>query len=286
MAQLARLTVPAWAKLNLALAVGTRQADGYHELETVFHSLEWHDDVSIEWHPDSPDGLSLGVDGDPSVPAGEGNLVWKAARLLMDGLGLAGSVHIQLAKRIPSGGGLGGGSADAAAVLSALNALAPAPVTEPELLAMAARLGSDVPFALRGGTCRGWGRGQHLAPVPLWRALHFVVVIPPFQVSTPWAYGQWAARARPLESGVVLRVVEALLAGETPPLYNDLESVVPEAAPIKAALLAAGAEAALMTGSGSCCFGLARDAAHARSIAAEVQVPGARVLVTRSRDGM
>jgi 4-diphosphocytidyl-2-C-methyl-D-erythritol kinase len=256
-------------KVNLYLRVVRRREDGFHELETVFQTIGGDDELTAA--PAPAITLSTGPD----------NLVTRAALLLHRRLGLPADrgAALDLRKRTPMGAGLGGGSSDAATALRLLCHLwgcGPAP----ELLAeIAAELGSDVPFFLKGGTAVGGGRGEHLQPLPT-PSLWLVLARPPVAVNTGWAYGRW----RPEACGDPdLADFQAALATEDPTavagvLRNDLEpgvaAAVPEIAAARAALLAAGALGARMTGSGSVVFGIAADRGHAARVAAAYAGPG------------
>src|SRR6478672_1553650 len=181
----------AHAKVNLFLRVLAREGNGYHQLETLFCRLELGDDVTVHV---GVDGRSLDCAGDALPPAGLGpverNLAWRAAVAFAEATGWPNAWSIEIAKRIPVGGGLGGGSADAGAVLRCLNAMSPSPVHDHELLALAAPLGADVSFlSTRASLALGWGRGERLLALPALpsRAAHLVCF--PFGVATRDAYG-------------------------------------------------------------------------------------------------
>ena len=167
------VTVRVPGKVNLFLGVGDRRPDGYHELATVFHAVSLYDDVTVR----TSDLLSLNVlgEGAHEVPADERNLAWKAAELMAEHVGRVPDVEITIDKSIPVAGGMAGGSADAAAVLVGMNMLWELGVPRRDLHAMAAELGSDVPFALHGGTALGTGRGEELATVLARNTFHWVL---------------------------------------------------------------------------------------------------------------
>ena len=180
----------ACAKLNLGLKVLSRRQDGFHDLVSVCQTVSLCDTVRVTPAAD----ISLKC-SDPALSPGADNLAWRAAELYRRQVG-GGGCHIELAKRIPAGGGLGGGSADAAAVLRALDRLASRPLGLNRLAELGALLGSDVPFAVRGGTVLVEGRGERLLPLrwaapPRWWCL---LVCPPSPVSTEWAYEELARR--------------------------------------------------------------------------------------------
>jgi 4-diphosphocytidyl-2-C-methyl-D-erythritol kinase len=197
-------------------------------------------------------------------------------------------VGIALRKRIPAGGGLGGGSSDAAAVLAGLRRLWSGEWDAETLSKVAAELGSDVPFFLVGGMALGTGRGEVLEPWPPVPPLDLVLVTPAFGVNTAWAY---AARVEVSPQAPSLAAFEEAVRAGTPEaiasvLRNDLEAGVtaqfPEIAAIRAEMLAAGALGARMTGSGSTVYGIARDAAHAQHLAAVLARPDRRSFAVRT----
>src|ERR1039457_2919605 len=178
-----RASVPAPAKINLDLRVLGKRADGYHELRTIFQTISLRDTLEIAFTPGRKAEIVL--QDDPGIPD---NLVLRAARLAMETMRAAGRVEMRLIKRIPMGAGLGGGSSDAAAVLLALPVLAGRPLGLDALAGLAARLGSDVPFFLLGGTAVGIGRGTELFPLPDRPAMSGLVVAPAVHVNTAQAY--------------------------------------------------------------------------------------------------
>jgi len=218
----------AQAKVNLFLRVLAREANGYHQLETLFCRLELGDDVVVRV---GVKGRSLDCTGDVIPPEGLGpterNLAWRAAMAYAEATGWPNDWAIEIGKRIPIGGGLGGGSADAGAVLRCLNRLAPSPVTDDALIALAAPLGADVPFlATRDAMALGWGRGERLLALPALPERAITLVCFPFGVSTPEAYA-WLdtipTRPRAARLGV-----DALTTwvGIARVAHNDFEAVV------------------------------------------------------------
>ncbi|MBS1854882.1 MAG: 4-(cytidine 5'-diphospho)-2-C-methyl-D-erythritol kinase [Acidobacteria bacterium] len=263
-----RARVPALAKINLDLRVLGKRPDGYHELRTIFQTISLADTIEISFTPARRTGVAL--DDPLAIPD---NLVARAARLALDAMRVNGLVEMRLAKRIPMGGGMGGGSSDAAAVLLALPALAGRVLTVPELSAIAGELGSDVPFFLLGGTAAGIGRGTELFPLPDAPAMHGLVLAPGIHVNTAQAYRDLSPRLttdlqrNKIYSFQSLTWDTRILAG----LGNDFEPVVfeqhPALAKWKKWLMRAGATAALMSGSGSAVFGLFPDRKAARRAA-------------------
>jgi 4-diphosphocytidyl-2-C-methyl-D-erythritol kinase len=273
------VTVRAPAKINLHLGVGPSRADGYHELATVYQAIGLYDDVTatdaLDW--------TVTVDGSgeldtSEVPLDDTNIAIRAGRALAEHHDIDRRAHLAIAKSIPVAGGLAGGSADAAAALVALDRLWDLQTTDADLLAIAGRLGSDVPFALLGGTAYGTGRGELVEPVVDHGQWWWVVVPNGQGLSTAAVYAEYDR----LGLGETLRAPEGLfgalaeaypetLAGE---LHNDLEpaslDLRPELARTKRQILESGAYAALLSGSGPTWLGLAGAAAHARGIAADL----------------
>ena len=275
-----RLVAEAFAKVNRSLVVLGRRADGYHELDTVFQAVGLADRLTFE----ESDGLTLELD-DPSIPAGAENLVVRAARALAEEAGVKPRAAIGLEKRIPSGGGLGGGSSDAAVTLLGLTALWGLDLSLERLSVVGAALGSDVPFFLFGGTARGLGRGERIEPLPDLPPRGVVLVMPPFPVATPdvfrrLAAPEWDGRM-PVERG----------AAEVPD-RNDLEpaaeALFPALRAVRESLAAAGAVQARLSGSGSTVFGLFPDLAAAseaaRRLAGLPAGSAGRVVPTLSRE--
>ena len=270
----------AYAKINLYLDVTGREPDGFHSLRSVMQTVGLYDAVSVEAAPASEPSVSISLRGRYRVPVGEGNLCHRAALAYMGAAALPMRVRISLDKHIPVAAGLGGGSADAAAVLRALNRITRRRLAADRLLAVAASLGSDVPFCLLGHTrlCEGRGeRMQVLTPCP---PLPTVIVPSTERVSTPSAYaaldGAYGGFGTPAEHGDLSSMLAALAARDPRAviraLYNIFESVVlpdcPLAAEHRERLLALGARAALMSGSGPTILGFFDTAEAAASAAA------------------
>lgn len=264
------LTLHAPAKVNLMLIVGARRDDGYHDVSTVMQTVGLYDTLTLT----GGSGLTMTCT-DPDLPTDGSNLVLRAAALFCQELHLpAPDLHLHLQKRIPSQAGLGGGSSDAAAVLRAMRTLYAPEVSDAELERMAAALGSDVPFFIRGGTALATGRGERLTPLPRLADGWFVVVKPPEGFSTPAMYRR--LDELPPQSPQSDGMTAALGAGEpravAAALCNSFERAVPPDSAvwvIREALRSQGALAAMLSGSGSAVFGLfdREDAARA---AAEV----------------
>jgi len=263
MSRIAR--VAAQAKVNLLLRVLAREDSGYHGIETIFLRLSLADDVVVRVGEDIR-GRSLDCDGD-AIPEGglgpaEDNLAYRAACAYGDATGWPSTFAIEVTKKIATGAGLGGGSADAGAVLRALDAMSPSPLGK-RLAELAPSLGSDVAFmTIDSPMALAWGRGERLLPLPALASRPIVLVMPPFSVATKDAY-TWLAHDRGTYEarGVLLQPTELdtwenIAAIAT----NDFEAVVgrrhPEIVAYAEALRGAGALPAMMSGSGSAVFGV------------------------------
>ena len=263
------------AKLNLSLDVLGKRPDGYHELCMVMQSCSLADEVCVEL---AAPGDFLAVTNRSYIPTGDKNVAVKAARAYYAALGAEGGAHIRITKRIPVCAGLGGGSADAAAVIAALNELHGGALGEEELLAAASAAGSDVPFCLMGGTMLAGGRGEALRRLPPLPETDTVICMPHFSCSTPELFGRIdsrKSRCRPDTAGLVAALEAGDRAGAARRMYNVFEDVLDRRAAaavreIKLLLLDNGALGAAMSGSGSAVFGLFPDeaAAHAAARAA------------------
>jgi 4-diphosphocytidyl-2-C-methyl-D-erythritol kinase len=260
-----------FAKINLALSVLGRRPDGYHDIQTVFQSISLRDE--IEFRPSHR--LELECENLPEVPLKD-NLIWKAASAFLSAVGGKLGASITLRKRIPAGAGLGGGSSNAAVTLLGLRRFWNLEDSGIDLAAIAATLGSDVPFFLRGGTAMGFGRGEKIDPLPDLPAEYLVVVFPGIQISTAEAYRSLnlglTSSAQDLRiqrfCGQVQRG-EGCLAG----IFNDFEaSILPAFPPVAEALRFLrdqGSTAALLSGSGSSVFGFFSDEESAFAVARE-----------------
>jgi 4-diphosphocytidyl-2-C-methyl-D-erythritol kinase len=280
-------TVRVPGKVNLYLAVGDRRDDGYHELTTVFHAVSVLDEVTVR----NSDVMSLEISGEgaETLPTDERNLAWQAAELLAEHVGRAPDVAITVDKAIPVAGGMAGGSADAAAVLVAMNTLWELGVPRRDLHALAARLGSDVPFALHGGTALGSGRGEELATVLARNTFHWVLAFAEGTLSTPTVFAE-IDRLRKAGSPPRLpepeRLLAALAAGDpaelAPLLGNELQAAALSLDPsLRRTLRAgtdAGALAGIVSGSGPTCAFLCPSGAAAVDIG--TQLAGAGVCRT------
>jgi 4-diphosphocytidyl-2-C-methyl-D-erythritol kinase len=295
-----RVRVP--AKINLHLGVGPLRADGYHELVTVYHAIDLHDELTARPHDDL--ALTLDGEGTGELPLDGDNLVIRAVRALSARTGRAPRARLHLRKQIPVAGGLAGGSADAAAALVACDALWGTGLSREELAEVAADVGCDVPFLVLGGTALGTGRGERISPVlASGNAWHWVVAVAEMGLATPEVYRE-LDRLREVSSTAVSgppdRLLTALRRRDpralAPALANDLQvaalSLRPALRRTLDAGLAAGALVGIVSGSGPTCVFLATDASHAAEVGARLEagalcravhvargpVPGARLL--------
>lgn len=267
------ITRQAKAKINLTLDILSKRDDGYHEVEMVMQSIALADIVTIE------DADDIIVETDLRDLADDRtNLAWRAADLMRDTYRVARGAKIRIAKKIPLAAGLAGGSSDAAAVLLGLNELWQLDRPLDELLVLGARLGSDVPFCMIGGTMVASGRGEILRTAPALGRYPLVLVKPPLGVSTAAAYGGYRADKVAVHPRAGT-MTEAIASGVSQRIFgamgNVLETVTiplrPEIAEIKQALIDAGAEAAMMSGSGPTVFAFARTDQDAVRIADEMK---------------
>ena len=292
------VTVRVPAKINLQLTVGPLRPDGYHDLVTVFHAVSLFDEVTVT--PAERDSVLVAGEGAAEVPADSDNLALRAVRALRAAVaargtavpGAGGPVREEISKRIPVAAGMAGGSADAAAAIVACDALWGAGLPGSELSEVAALIGSDVPFALLGGTAVGRGRGEQLTAIPAGPGrLHWVLGYADGHLSTPLVF-KTLDQQRGDEPVPDPRLSEDLLAalrsGDpgrlAQALSNDLQAPAVSLFPALRATLeagrAAGALGALVSGSGPTCFFLAGDARQAADLAAGLSAAGACRAVT------
>ena len=296
------VTVRVPAKVNLHLAVGDLRLDGYHELVSVFQALSVTDEVTVAV-TDAP-GVQVYGEGAGTVPTDRRNLAWRAVLALAEHVGRRPAVRVVLRKGIPVAGGMAGGSADAAGTLVALAGLWRLDISREELAGLAAGLGSDVPFALHGGTALGTGRGESLVPVLTRHTYHWVVALDHRGLCTPDVYRELdrlrAHGSPPQRLGDVEPLLEALASGNPRQLAlllgNDLQAASVSLRPALRRTLRAGVDAGalagMVSGSGPTCAFLCVDGDAAVRVAAELAgagvcrtvrvasgpVPGARVV--------
>lgn len=285
-----RVTVRAPAKINLHLSVGRLRSDGFHDLTTVFQAVGLYDEVTLT----RADELTVTVEGEGAdlVPLDATNLAARAVCLLAAQTGNEPGIAVHIRKGIPVAGGCAGGSADAAAALVGCDALWGAELSRDQLAEVGARLGSDVPFALHGGTALGTGRGEQLTPVLEQGSYCWVLALSEQGLSTPAVYdeldrqrqvGPVGVVADPAEVLAALRQGDAVALGHS--LGNDLQAAAlalqPALRPLLEAARELGALGALVSGSGPTVAVLARDATYADALAAALTGQGLCASVIR-----
>ncbi|MGL5858125.1 MAG: 4-(cytidine 5'-diphospho)-2-C-methyl-D-erythritol kinase [Angustibacter sp.] len=289
-----RVSVRVPAKINLALSVGPRRPDGYHPVHTVLHAVGLYDDLTVTV-VDQP-GVVLEVTGEGAdqVPADGTNLVARAVAVLAERVGIQPALRLALRKTIPVAGGMAGGSADAAAALVACDLLWQAGLSRDDLVGLAADVGSDVAFALFGGTAIGSGRGERLTPALAQGSYHWVLVVSDQGLSTPQVYAEFdrltAADAPHPPPRIGDQMMQALRRGDpaslAPVLHNDLQqaacSLRPDLTEVLALGSACGALAGVVSGSGPTVAFLARDHQHALELSVALAASGTCPSVRRA----
>jgi 4-diphosphocytidyl-2-C-methyl-D-erythritol kinase len=281
------LVVPSPAKINLFLEVRARRLDGYHEIETVMQLVDLCDTVRLRR---IPQGIRVSVRG-ADLPKGPENLAFRAAELLVTQGGCPGGVAIEVDKRIPIGGGLGGGSSNAAAVLAGLNRLYGLGCSLGDLQVLGARVGSDVPFFFGGGLSLATGRGEILRGLKGWPPQWVVLANPRVAVSTAWAYGQISSKLtdRTVQASITASIAGGCLPWPPTWAYNRFEEAVlprhPEIRALRDLLRAEGGSPVLMSGSGATVFAVAADEAEACRLAARASAAGAFAAAVRTLAG-
>ena len=284
------MTLRSFAKINLAIHLLGKRPDGYHEIVTLMETVDLADDLDVT-------GQAAGTTvtcSDPSVPTDGRNLAHRAAGLVRERYGLGDrGVRIHIEKRIPVAAGLAGGSGNAAATLHALNALWSLGLGREDLMGLAGELGSDVPFCLYGGAAVATGRGEKVAWLDAAGSRSYVLVCPPLEVASGWAYGRWKMELT--KDGTCINLISSVMqAGDVDRLasclHNDLEPAVraafPEIDRARSLLADAGLEGVLMSGSGPSVFGLAAGRASAERIADDLRgrvEPSWRVFAVSSK---
>lgn len=264
----------AYAKINLGLDVLRRREDGYHELRMIMQTVDICDDLLFERTAEP--GIAIRTDRE-ELPLDRGNLIYRAAELLFREKKMAEGVRVTLTKRIPIAAGMAGGSADAAAAMHGLNELFEMGYSLQELQELGVKLGADIPYCLAGGTMLAEGIGEILTPLPPPPACFLVVAKPDIDVSTAFVYGNLHADRltyHPDIDGMIGALRAGDLSGITDRLGNVLETVTAGAYPvvseIKELLRRAGAENALMSGSGPSVFGIFKERGAAEAAARAV----------------
>ena len=270
------MKIKANAKINLTLDILGKRDDGYHEVCMVMQSISLSDTLELNKLSTKKIIVSGDVEG---VAKPEDNLVYKAAKLFLDTYNIQSGVEIKLDKKIPVAAGLAGGSSDAAAVLRGLNQLFELNLSTDTLCALGAKLGSDIPFCVQGGTMLACGRGEILQDVATMPKTYLVLVKPQIGVSTAWVYKNY----HEVEANVIhpntAKMQEALKAQDREKIYAQLQNVLefvtiphyPEIAKIKQALILYGAKTAMMSGSGPTVFAFADNSEQAEQIATKMR---------------
>ena len=274
------------AKINLTLDILGKRPDGYHEVAMVMQSIGLHDTIEME---KSAAGIALTINV-PWLRADEKNLAWRAAELMQQEYGLSGGVNMHLTKRIPVAAGLAGGSADAAAVLRGMNRLYELGLSDAKLCELGARLGSDIPFCLLGGTMLSTGRGEVLTRLSNLPENWVVLAKPRISVSTAWAYQNYdeqGAEQHPDNARIQQEIARGDRKAVAKLLCNVLESVTIRRYDVisryKTMMLEQGAMASMMSGSGPTVFGLVGSRAQANKIADHLRASTkADVFITRT----
>lgn len=281
-----RLELKAYGKINLGLDVVRKREDGYHEVRMIMQTVNLHDRITME----KTEAAGIRTETNlPYVPDGEGNLAYRAAKLLADEFNLADGVSIKIRKFIPVAAGMAGGSTDAAAVLVGMNRLFGLGLTKKELMKRGVKLGADVPYCIMRGTALSEGIGEILTELPAAPQCHVVLAKPQVSVSTKAVYGKLRVNElKPEEhpdiDGMAAAIRAKDLDGIIARLGNVLETVTipdhPEIGTIKEILLENGAEGALMSGSGPTVFGIYKNRGAAE-VACELLKKAANGRLTR-----
>ena len=258
------ISCPTFSKVNIGLKILSKRNDGYHNIYTVFQELDFGDSITIK-KADSGCTISSNVDW---IPTDESNICYKAYTALKRKFPKLGGVSIHIKNRIPAGSGLGGGSANGAAVLKGLNKLYNLELSDDGLEKIGSEVGADVPFFIKGGTQLGEEIGDKLTPLPRSVAGVYLLVFPNLSISTAWAY---SGIKNKLKSRIVLPNFVGFFSGDNSSLEifeNDFERIVipayPEIGAIKQKLLELGARFASLSGSGSTVYGIFDEDASAK----------------------
>ncbi len=278
------ITLPAYAKLNLTLDILRKREDGYHDLQMVMQTVSLQDDVTVTLTGGEGIACRCG-----EIPGDETNLAVKAARAFFAETGVVPcGLDIDIVKRIPAQAGMAGGSSDAAATLRALRRLMKPDLLGDELERIAAMVGSDVPYCVRGGTALAEGRGERLTTLRDAPKLHAVLCKPDFAISTPLLFSRVKISElwnRPDTAGMLDAIHHGDVEGVMARVKNVFETVLPkdyeEVFDIKERFLRLGAEATAMTGSGPTVFGLYRDAGAAQMAYKSLSADYAQTFLTQ-----
>ncbi|MDI6786674.1 MAG: 4-(cytidine 5'-diphospho)-2-C-methyl-D-erythritol kinase [bacterium] len=260
------MKVYAPAKVNLYLRVLAKRSDGYHDIETIMQTISLYDTLVFSKSKDSQIKL---ICNNPLLPVDEGNLIYKAVQILKKYTNYKKGIDIYLKKRIPIAAGLGGGSSDAAATLMTLNELWKVNLKKEELKKLGAKLGADVPFFIEKGTVLATGIGDKLTPLEPIPKTWMVLLYPKIEISTKWVYNKvkFKLTKNDFDINIISKNYKYRLASI---LFNSLEEIILKHYPliddIKKEFMDVGALGALMSGSGSCVFGIASNKEKAKII--------------------
>ena len=284
------LTELARAKINLTLDITGIRPDGYHEVSMILQTIELCDELTLK---KISRGVELSMDatqiaGGEKIPTDEKNLAWRAAIEVQKFCGRDLGVSIDLVKKIPAAAGLAGGSADAAAVIRAMNRLYELNLSTEKLCAIGSRVGSDVPFCIVGGTCLAEGRGEVLTQLAPVKKFSVVLAKPDGEISTAWAYKTYdenPATDHPSNAEIISQFARGNYGAAFKNFSNVLESVavkkIPAVDECKRKMIAAGANVALMSGSGPTVFALADTDATAKKISDSIDASDVKIFITK-----
>lgn len=280
------------AKINLYLNVVGRRENGYHNIVSIMQTVSLCDLVTVEYLPAPQLSIRLYASGNDSMPTDGRNLAWRAAERYLGKIGQSGEVRITIEKHIPMAAGLAGGSADAAAVLRAMNRLCGNRLSTRELCALGAGLGADIPFCIMGGGALVTGIGEQLEKITPMPQCPLVVACMGEGISTPWGYGKLdelhgnfvdAPVFDDRPDTIIRAMHENTVAEHTPCFFNIFEEIVPDLRPrvgeIKAVMNAGGALRAMMSGSGPSVFGVFPDMESAERVTEKLKEMGAAAFV-------
>jgi len=278
------MRIKSFAKINLGLEIIRKREDNYHEIRTLFQTIDFSD--TLQFLPASNNKILL-KGNDESIPWDKENLIFKAAALLKERFNISGGIEIHTKKNIPPGKGLGGGSSNAAMTLFALNKVWELHLERKELMELGKMLGADVPFFLEGGLCLGLDRGDNIIPLPDLDAILCILALPSFSILTAQVYSQFRSSLTSEDKdSKIIRFLEDRKFGL---LENRLEetifSLYPQLKVIRSLLRSQGSELSLVSGTGSAVFGLFRDRGEAEKCLTELKKSCPSLLInTLSRE--
>jgi len=278
------MRIKSFAKINLGLEVIKKREDNYHQIRTLFQTIDLYDVLDIR----SIENNEIALSGsDESIPWDKRNLIFKAASLLKEQCQITAGVEIHVIKNIPPGKGLGGGSSNAAIVLHVLNKIWRLRLNKEELMELAKKLGADVPFFLEGGLCLGLERGDRIIPLPDLEPLPCVLVLPPFPILTSDIYGDLEPFLTSMDKDS--KINKFLESAELGFLENRLEATIfrlyPQLKAIKSLFQSQGVELSLVSGTGSAVFGLFLERERAeKGLEALREISPALLVETLSRE--